>query len=109
MLDEATLIDEDLFRGLVSKHGYKLLDFNELHRKRLVKLGIIEDNGSTLNIVPEDLTLDQRRRFSRLNIDPASITLNRVIDTNNRFLRRITIGLAATEKRQEIQAKFMQC
>ena len=37
-------------------------------------------------------------RFSRLDIDPATITWNRVIDTNDRYLRKITVGQSATEK-----------
>ena len=37
-------------------------------------------------------------RFSRLDIDPATITWNRVMDTNDRFLRKITVGQSATEK-----------
>ena len=37
-------------------------------------------------------------RFSRLDIDPATITWNRVIDTNDRYLRKITIGQSVTEK-----------
>jgi len=32
-----------------------------------------------------------------LNIDPSTITWNRVLDTNERFLRKIIIGLAKTE------------
>ena len=37
-------------------------------------------------------------RFSRLDIDPATITWNRVMDTNDRYLRKITVGQSATEK-----------
>uniref|UniRef100_A0A183CV54 Ubiquitinyl hydrolase 1 n=1 Tax=Gongylonema pulchrum TaxID=637853 RepID=A0A183CV54_9BILA len=38
------------------------------------------------------LSVEERRRFSRLNIDPASITWGRVMDTNDRqFLCPATI------------------
>lgn len=34
----------------------------------------------------------------RLDLDPESITWRRVLDTNDRFLRGITIGESPTEK-----------
>ena len=37
-------------------------------------------------------------RFARLDIDPESIMWRRVLDTNDRFLRTITVGQAPTEK-----------
>uniref|UniRef100_A0A8C6EHA8 Uncharacterized protein n=1 Tax=Microcebus murinus TaxID=30608 RepID=A0A8C6EHA8_MICMU len=40
----------------------------------------------------------QIRRFARLDIDPETITWQRVLDTNDRFLRKITTGQAPTEK-----------
>jgi len=46
----------------------------------------------------DSLTKEEVSRFSRLNIDPSTITWNRVIDTNDRYLRRITVGLSPTEK-----------
>ena len=47
---------------------------------------------------PGDLTDDEIRRFSRLDINPTSITWNRVVDTNDRYLRKITVGQSPTEK-----------
>lgn len=38
------------------------------------------------------------RRFVRLDIDPEAITWRRVLDTNDRFLRVITVGQSPTEK-----------
>jgi len=58
--------------------------------KRLEKLGIDKTD-------PDDLTPDERARLFRLDIDPVSITWNRVIDVNDRFLRRIRIGLGPHE------------
>ena len=37
-------------------------------------------------------------RFVRLDIDPSTITWRRVMDTNDRFLRQITVGQSPTEK-----------
>lgn len=52
-----------------------------VQKRRLVRLGIPNvDNAN-------QLTPEQRVKFSRLNIDPNTITWNRVIDTNDRFLR----------------------
>ena len=55
------------------------------------KLGITKTN-------PDELTPEEVTRFARLDIDEKTITWNRVVDTNDRFLRKITIGQAATEK-----------
>src|SRR5204862_2370155 len=39
-----------------------------------------------------------RGRFARLDIDPETMTWRRVVDTNDRMLRQITIGQGAEEK-----------
>jgi formyltetrahydrofolate synthetase len=59
---------------------------------RLKKLGL----GNVKR--PEDLTPEQVKSFVRLDIDPSTITWNRVVDTNDRFLRAITIGQGKDEK-----------
>ena len=59
--------------------------------KRLQKLGIDKTN-------PDDLTPEEIHRFVRLDIDPDTITWRRVIDTNDRMLRVITIGQGPAEK-----------
>ena len=51
--------------------------------KRLRKLGIDKTD-------PDSLTGDEIRRFAFLDIDPSTITWQRVIDTNDRFLRLIS-------------------
>ena len=53
--------------------------------KRLHKLGIDKTD-------PAQLSEDEIKRFARLDIDPESVTWRRVIDTNDRFLRQITVG-----------------
>lgn len=55
-------------------------------------MGIPED------IDPDDLTPAQIREFSRLNIDPKQVEWNRVLDVNDRFLRKITTGQGKQEK-----------
>ena len=59
--------------------------------RRLQKLGITKTD-------PEALTPEERARFAVLDIDPASITWNRVIDISDRFLRKIEVGLGPDEK-----------
>ena len=50
---------------------------------------------------PNDLTPEEITRFARLDVDPETITWNRVLDTNDRFLRKITVGQAPTEQGHE--------
>ena len=67
--------------------------------KRLQKLGIDKTN-------PNDLTPEEIKRFVRLDVDPSTITWNRVMDTNDRFLRKITIGQGAAEDGHQREAAF---
>jgi hypothetical protein len=53
--------------------------------KRLQKCGIQKSK-------PSELTEEEVKKFARLDIDPDSITWRRVVDTNDRFLRQVTIG-----------------
>jgi methylenetetrahydrofolate dehydrogenase (NADP+)/methenyltetrahydrofolate cyclohydrolase/formyltetrahydrofolate synthetase len=82
--------DEKLFNALcpMDKQGNRR--FSPSMLRRLQKLGIDKTN-------PNDLTPEERKRFARLNIDPATITWRRVVDTNDRFLREIEIGLGPEE------------
>ena len=65
--------------------------FSPVMFRRLKKLGIDKTN-------PNDLTPEERSRFARLDIDPDTITWRRVVDTNDRMLRQITIGEGPEEK-----------
>lgn len=47
---------------------------------------------------PDDLSDEEVTHFARLDIDPSTITWNRVLDTNDRYLRKITVGQSRTEK-----------
>jgi methylenetetrahydrofolate dehydrogenase (NADP+)/methenyltetrahydrofolate cyclohydrolase/formyltetrahydrofolate synthetase len=59
--------------------------------KRLAKLGI--DTSKK----PSQLTEEERVKFARLDIDPETITWNRVMDVCDRYLRQITVGQSKTE------------
>ncbi|XP_067130396.1 C-1-tetrahydrofolate synthase, cytoplasmic [Centruroides vittatus] len=98
MFHEATQSDEALFRRLVSTKKGKQ-EFTEIQKGRLQKLGIKATN-------PKDLTKDEIKQFARLDIDPSTITWQRVIDTNDRFLRKITIGQSPTEKGKTRETQF---
>ncbi len=82
--------DEKLFDALCPADKLGRRQFALTMFRRLKKLGIAKTN-------PADLTPEEKRRMFRLDIDPASITWNRVIDVNDRFLRRIKIGLGPEE------------
>jgi methylenetetrahydrofolate dehydrogenase (NADP+)/methenyltetrahydrofolate cyclohydrolase/formyltetrahydrofolate synthetase/formate--tetrahydrofolate ligase len=68
--------------------------FTGVMLRRLRKLGISKTD-------PNALTPEERSRFARLDIDPDTITWRRVVDTNDRMLRQITIGQGAEEKGAE--------
>jgi len=91
MFHESNQDDEKLFNALCppAKDGSRT--FSPSMLKRLKKLGIAKTN-------PDDLTPEERSRFARLDIEPASITWRRVVDTNDRFLREIEVGLGPEEK-----------
>lgn len=74
-------------------------EFAPLMFKRLQKLGIDKTD-------PNDLTPEEITRFARLDVDPETITWNRVMDTNDRFLRKIAIGRGAAEKGHERETGF---
>lgn len=57
---------------------------------RLQKLGITKTN-------PDELTAEEIEQFAKLNIDPNSITIKRVVDCNDRFVREITLGQGKNE------------
>ena len=90
MFHEKTQPLQSFYKRFVpSKEGLRI--FSEIQMKRLRKLGIDKTN-------PDDLTEDEIRRFAFLDIDQDTITWQRVYDTNDRFLRKITVGQSPTEK-----------
>ncbi|NWI20889.1 C1TC protein, partial [Crypturellus soui] len=95
---ELTQTDQALYNRLVpSVNGIR--KFSDIQIRRLQKLGINKMD-------PEALTKEEMNVFVRLDIDPATITWQRVLDTNDRFLRRITIGQSPTEKGFSRTAQF---
>ncbi|XP_072313370.1 C-1-tetrahydrofolate synthase, cytoplasmic-like [Eucyclogobius newberryi] len=98
MFHEATQSDKALYNRLVPLSGGKRV-FSEIQMKRLKKLGIDKTD-------PTSLTEEEITRFARLDIDPGTVTWQRVMDTNDRFLRKITIGQSPTEKGFTREAQF---
>ncbi len=88
---EARQSDQALFERLCPPDKEGNRQFSPSMLRRLKKLGIDKTD-------PNDLTPEERSRFARLDIDPDSITWRRVVDTNDRFLRTITIGQGPEEK-----------
>ncbi|HET9908773.1 MAG TPA: formate--tetrahydrofolate ligase, partial [Anaerolineales bacterium] len=82
--------DEKLFNALCPPDKKGNRRFSATMLRRLKKLGINKTN-------PNDLTPEERSRFARLDIDPATITWRRVVDINDRFLREIQVGLGKDE------------
>ena len=65
--------------------------WSPVQKRRAAKLGITA-------ATPSDMTPAERSRFVRLNIDPATVTWQRVLDVCDRHLRRITVGQGAAEE-----------
>src|SRR5215469_14911596 len=89
--EKTTPDDQVLFDRLcpAAKDGSRR--FSPVMLRRLKKLGIAKTD-------PNQLTPEERSRFARLDIDPDSITWRRVLDTNDRMLRQITVGQGPEEK-----------
>jgi formyltetrahydrofolate synthetase len=91
MFHERSQKDEALFDRLCPADEDGSRRFSPVMLRRVRNLGIFKTN-------PNDLTPEERSRFARLDIDPDSITWRRVVDTNDRMLRQITIGQGSEEK-----------
>jgi formyltetrahydrofolate synthetase len=91
MLHENHQSDEALFDRLCPAKADGARRFSPVMLRRLANLGITKTD-------PNELTPEERSAFARLDIDPQSITWRRVMDTNDRMLRQITIGQGAEEK-----------
>jgi len=97
---ESTQKDEALFDRLCpkdSKTGKR--QFSPVMLRRVKKLGIDKTD-------PETLTPEERAKFARLDIDPKKILFNRVVDTNDRYLRKIIVGLGKEEKGISRETQF---
>jgi methylenetetrahydrofolate dehydrogenase (NADP+)/methenyltetrahydrofolate cyclohydrolase/formyltetrahydrofolate synthetase/formate--tetrahydrofolate ligase len=91
MFHESTTDDAALFDRLTPAKKDGSRRFTTIMLRRLKKLGITKTD-------PNELTPEERGRFARLDIDPDTITWRRVVDTNDRFLRQITVGQGPEEK-----------
>ncbi len=97
--ERATPDDEKLFNALCPADKTGARRFSPSMLRRLKKLGINKTD-------PNELTPEERKRFARLDIDPDNITFRRVMDTNDRLLRSITIGQGPEEAGNERQTGF---
>ncbi len=82
--------DEKLFNALCPTDKKGSRKFSPSMLRRLKKLGIEKTD-------PNQLTTEERSRFSRLDIDESTITWRRVIDINDRFLREVQVGMGKDE------------
>lgn len=90
--------DATFYNRLVPKKGGKRT-FTPSMLRRLGRLGITKTN-------PDELTAEEIKSFARLNINPDTITVKRVVDVNDRMLRQVTVGEAPTEKGQVRKTGF---
>src|SRR4026209_428434 len=90
LMHESQQDDEKLFNALCPANKKGERKFSPTMLRRLQKLGINKTN-------PNDLSSEERSRFSRLDIDPNGVQWRRVIDVNDRFLREVQVGLGEEE------------
>lgn len=88
LFHEDSQSDAALFRRLCPNNK----DFSPVMKRRLVKLGIDP------NKKPDELTEEEQSKFARLDFDKSTITWQRVLDTCDRHLRKVTVGVGPKEK-----------
>jgi len=99
MHEKNTPEDEKMFNALCPANKKGERKFSPSMLRRLKKLGIDKTN-------PNDLTTEERARFSRLNIDPNGVQWRRVVDVNDRFLREVQVGLGKDEAGHEHRSGY---
>lgn len=99
MLHESTIKNDTKFYDKLVPEKSGIRKFSPCMNRRLKRLGINKTD-------PSSLTPEEINKFSRLNIEPTSINIKRVVDVNDRMLRQITIGQAATEKGRTRETGF---
>jgi formyltetrahydrofolate synthetase len=99
MYHESYQSDEALFNRLCppDKNGKRSFGINMMGR--LKNLGIDKTD-------PDELTEEERRKFARLNVNRKTLTWRRATDTNDRILRRITVGQGPAEKDFNLETSF---
>jgi formyltetrahydrofolate synthetase len=91
MFHESKQSDKSLFKRLCPAHRDGSRKFASVMLRRLEKLGINKTN-------PDDLTAEEVSAFVRLDIDPESVTWQRVVDVCDRALRGVIVGVGVNEK-----------
>ncbi|HPL82528.1 MAG TPA: formate--tetrahydrofolate ligase, partial [Anaerolineaceae bacterium] len=99
MFHESSQSDKALFNRLCPADKKGNRQFARSMIGRLERLGITERD-------PNKLTDEEISKFARLDIDPETVTWRRVIDTNDRMLRGITVGQGPAEKGFELETNF---
>ena len=87
LFHEDSQTDANLFKRLCPDNK----DFSAVMKRRLVKLGIDP------NKKPNELTEEEQSKFARLDFDKSTITWQRVLDTCDRHLRRVNVGVGPKE------------
>ena len=85
IMHERNMTDKQLYRALFPKDEWAP---SLLRRAR--RLGIKAKK-------PSDMTPEERARLVRLNIDPYTITWNRVLDVSDRSLRQVVCGIGGRD------------
>ena len=91
MFHESEQDDEKLFNALCPKNKKGERSFSTSMLKRIARLGIDKIDYSVYQRLPAGIKVTP-------DIDPTTITWRRVVDTNDRFLREIEVGLGPDEK-----------
>ncbi len=99
MYHESYQSDEALFNRLCPPDEDGQRSFGISMMGRLKNLGIDKTD-------PNELTDEERRRFVRLNVDRNTLTWRRATDTNDRLLRKITVGQGPSEKGFDFETSF---
>lgn len=90
MFHESTQTNQALYDRLVPKiKGVRT--FSTIQLRRLKKLGIDKTD-------PDSLTIQELGKFARLDVDPDNVIWTRVVDINDRYLRKVIVGASPTEK-----------
>lgn len=90
MFHESNQSAKSIFNRLCPSAKDGSRQFSPIMFSRLKKLGIEKTDPNTLSDEEKDA-------FARLDIDPSTITWQRVLDVCDRFLRGIRTGVAKTE------------
>ncbi|MBI4672133.1 MAG: formate--tetrahydrofolate ligase [Chloroflexi bacterium] len=96
MLHERAITDDEKLAKALCPDGA----FAPSIAKRAARLGIKARDGNIARTLDE-LSAQDKRRLFRLDIDPNSITWQRVMDINDRLLRKIQVGRGDDEKGNE--------